>query len=371
MEWGERQSNGTVIVYNDEGRPPRTETWEKNQGLPPAGTSPPGVTVVGGSVPIVAGATPGTYETKNGPRTIAQMRQELASQGDPRWADENQTDAYTVLGEYTRVSGGTAHPGSGGGGSSAALLKAQQDMMDAIATGNREKFEESKREFDIAQRFTERSTLTNLFGYDPGTGGPGAATGAPNAGAGARIREIYEAIRAKKGAASLPPTDPDLQAAIASEFGVSPTAAQMLLQSGKDYAVAFGGAPPDSLVEGAVNRALPFGQNPSLEARKYLENARQFDQGQYSNMATALLNASLKAGPRDYFANNRMMSGGRDILDQLSGTPAPAFGGQTAEPQRYDVNDTLAKLGLFSRPFNQAQDARRRNPNQGAGAAAF
>lgn len=79
--------------------------------------------------------------------------------------------------------GGVGGGGSmGGGGMSPALqaqLAAQQAMLDAQASGNREKFEEAKQQFEDAQRLQ----YMEMFGYNAYGGRPGAGGGASSSGA--------------------------------------------------------------------------------------------------------------------------------------------------------------------------------------------
>jgi hypothetical protein len=121
-EWGERQPDGSVIVYNNDSGTPvavRHESFAENQGQPAAGGQPasvPGATVVGGEQPFTAGQTPGTYRMADGrDYTIEQMRAELAAQ-DPSWAT---AEPYKVVIEYGRLKdiaagrGDSSVPGSG------------------------------------------------------------------------------------------------------------------------------------------------------------------------------------------------------------------------------------------------------------------
>jgi hypothetical protein len=352
-------------------------------------------------------------------------------------------------------------------GSSQAAQQAQTAMMDAIASGNREKFDEARRQYDLAlaeekRQFelnrgdARRKLFMDLFGYDPGesgpapsapgttgppgsyktvngirtvdqmraelkeasfpnweradekeiaevyartTGGPvtpaeAAAPGAPpaapaaagiNQGAGARIKQIYQSVLQRKGVPSVGPTDPMLLSAVASEFGLTPQQAEQVLRAGQNYAVANGTEPPDAIVQAAIDRVKPFGDRPTLPAREFEERnrdderdfgegtrrfekgfdeqARQFDTGQYSDMARSILQASsTMRGPRDYRQYQNMVSGGRDILDQLGGsTPQQGFG-MTGTPERARVTDILEQLGLFARPFNAVAAARTTAP---------
>lgn len=69
-----------------------------------------------------------------------------------------------------------------------------------------------------------------------------------------------------------------------------------------------------------------------------------------SDMATALLSASttLSNQPADYVKFNQAVSGGRDIMDRITGNAGPvaAFGGVTGQIQPGSVWDLLARLGM-------------------------
>lgn len=287
---------------------------------------------------------------------------------------------------------------------------AEKGMIDALASGNREKFEEFKNQFQQAQRLR----YADLFGYDPGSssgggggssktvqqmraelkvagypnwenagdaeietvykrtakpedqpgsGAPGGGMGSgPNAGLGAQIKSIYKTVAAKKGVASLPPTDPDLIQAIVAATGLQAPRVQAALQQGRTYYEKMGEVIPDNVLGQSFNTELPFGQNPSTEARKFGEDQRRFDQTfaegkrqfdtqQMGGMARALLDAdSSRTGPRDYRVMQRMRAGGKDILDQLYGdTPQQGFG-LAGTPERATSDDLLESLGLQRRP---------------------
>lgn len=328
------------------------------------------------------------------------------------------------------------------GGTSPTLQSAQMAMMDALATGNREKFEEAKRQYDAALREQQRQfdtgtgdarrrMIIELFGYDPGMGGgvgapSGGATpsgtwqtgngprtveqmtaeliqagggawnpngkspqqiaqdyagatgqpvtagggaggagtggaGGPNAGLASTIKTVYAQVVARKGGQALPPDDPDLIQAVALATNLTPEKARAALQKGKDYFLATGQEITDDVLGRMFDAEMPFGQNPSIPARKFEEDRRQFDQSQYSDMARSLIGAlpGMK-GPRDYRTYQKMASGGRDILDQLSGdTPQQGFG-MTGTPEPLRLTDILNDLGLFSNPAGSMTDRTRR-----------
>lgn len=76
-----------------------------------------------------------TYNTPNGSRTLDQMRSELAAAG----YNGAQDDA-SVIAAYNQTALGTS--------SSTDLTSSAQKMLDAIASGDQQKFDESVREFN-------------------------------------------------------------------------------------------------------------------------------------------------------------------------------------------------------------------------------
>lgn len=291
------------------------------------------------------------------------------------------------------------------------MQAAEKGMIDALASGNREKFEEFKRQFQEAQRLR----YAEMFGYDPGstgtgggggssktpqqmraelkvagypewetasdaeietvykrtarpedqpgTGAPGGGMGAgPNAGLGAQIKSIYKTVAQRKGVASLPPNDPDLIQAIVVATQLPADRVQAALQQGRTYWEKTGEVIPDAVLGQSFNTELPFGQSPSLEARRFQEDQgrfaktfaegqRQFDTSQLSGMARSLLEADTNLrGPRDYRQMQSMRAGGKDILDQLYGSTPQAGFGLTGTPERATSDDLLEALGLQRRP---------------------
>ena len=75
-EWGERQSDGSVVVYGQDENGNitqlRRESWEQNQGLPQP-------TTTSGQV----------YQTREGPKTAQQMYAELVAAGGNPSTDPN------------------------------------------------------------------------------------------------------------------------------------------------------------------------------------------------------------------------------------------------------------------------------------------
>jgi len=65
-EYGVRNADGSVSVIDaDTGREIRHETWEQNQGLPPAGSQP--MTVVGGDNPPGGTGSLAGFDPSRGP----------------------------------------------------------------------------------------------------------------------------------------------------------------------------------------------------------------------------------------------------------------------------------------------------------------
>jgi hypothetical protein len=154
-EWGERQSDGSVVVYrqDDDGNTTvaRREPWETNQGQPAAGGggSPAGMVVPGGSAPTTGQPTASgetTYRMPDGrDYTIEQMRGELAAQ-DPRWRERQP---YEVVTEYQKLKEQAAYPhgrpsytGGGGGGAGGGDGSAgRKRLVDAATYGNTQDLE--------------------------------------------------------------------------------------------------------------------------------------------------------------------------------------------------------------------------------------
>lgn len=76
----------------------------------------------------------------------------------------------------------------------------------------------------------------------------------------------------------------------------------------------------------------------------------QGQQKTVADMAAAILSSATTLGsrPADYVQANRITSGGRDILDQISGKggPVAAFGAPTGQVQPGSIWDLLGRLGL-------------------------
>jgi hypothetical protein len=101
----------------------------------------------------------------------------------------------------------------------------------------------------------------------------------------------------------------------------------------------------DTNAQSALNR---WNQQQQFEEGRY-DTRRAGDQDRYSTMAQNILKASVDLGsrPEDYFKYNQMLSGGRDILAQLSGNqPTAAFSAPTGRLQAGQVGDVLAALGM-------------------------
>lgn len=80
-----------------------------------------------------------TYQTPNGPKTIAQMQSELATAGY-----NGPTDDASIIATYNQTALGTSS-----GGASSSTQSSAQAMLDAIASGDQQKFDESVREFNL------------------------------------------------------------------------------------------------------------------------------------------------------------------------------------------------------------------------------
>src|SRR5215831_7814641 len=95
-----------------------------------------------GNAGISGGGGGSTYNTPNGQKTLAQMRQELATAG----YNGAQDDA-SIIAAYNSTASGA---GAGGMGD------ASQKLLDAIASGDREKFDEAIREYNATLAENQR-----------------------------------------------------------------------------------------------------------------------------------------------------------------------------------------------------------------------
>lgn len=90
-------------------------------------------------------------------------------------------------------------------------------------------------------------------------------------------------------------------------------------------------------------------QNQQFQQGRF-DTQRTNDRSLYSSLAQSLLNAAVERGskPEDYFKYNQMLSGGKDIVQQLFGDqPTADWSGFTGgEPQAGRVTDILDRLGL-------------------------
>lgn len=104
-------------------------------------------------------------------------------------------------------------------------------------------------------------------------------------------------------------------------------------------------------------RQLQF-EESKLEFQKNIaEQQREFNQGQYTNLATSLLQgASNLRGPQDWLQYAQFTGGGRNLQQQLFGEqPNPAFGGERGESPVITVNKVLGDLGYLSQPGSAPQ----------------
>lgn len=92
-----------------------------------------------------------TYNTPNGPKTLAQMRTELSTAGYNGPSD----DASIIAAYNSTVSGAGATGGTPTGGANPAA--SAQKLLDAIASGNTQAAEEAAKEFqqDLAEKQRE------------------------------------------------------------------------------------------------------------------------------------------------------------------------------------------------------------------------
>ncbi len=99
-----------------------------------------------------------TYDTPNGPKTLAQMQDGLRGAG---WGG-NYDDPASVIAAYNQTASGSGSK-TGGSGNPA------QDLLDAIASGDQQKFDEAVKEY---QQTSSTNLATSLLGTASQLGGP-------------------------------------------------------------------------------------------------------------------------------------------------------------------------------------------------------
>lgn len=75
-------------------------------------------------------------------------------------------------------------------------------------------------------------------------------------------------------------------------------------------------------------------------------------QDQYTDLAKTLLQAAVEKSsrPNDYFQYNKLVSGGRDIFNQVSGGAPAAFSAPAGRFEPGDITDILSRLGVPAYP---------------------
>lgn len=107
-----------------------------------------------------------TYTVPQGTKTLAEMQQELQRAG---WGG-NYNDANAVVAAYSNLGKGLNADGSpvAGGTGGTAADASYQKMMDAIASGNQQQFDEAVREFNATNQLNQQqlyaNTAQNLLG---------------------------------------------------------------------------------------------------------------------------------------------------------------------------------------------------------------
>ena len=93
--------------------------------------------------------------------------------------------------------------------------------------------------------------------------------------------------------------------------------------------------------------------------QQFDESKRQFDQGQYTNMAQALLSGAAQLrGPADWLKYAQYTSGGKNIFDILRGDKTvAAFGQPTDYSQPATISTLLQDLGLATAPITGSGQA--------------
>ncbi len=103
-------------------------------------------------------------------------------------------------------------------------------------------------------------------------------------------------------------------------------------------------------LDSRLNQAL---QNQQFQQGRF-DTRLANDRSLYSSLAQNLLNGAVQLGarPRDYFKYNQMLSGGRDIMQQLFGDqPVADFSGFTGgAPEAGRISDLMGALGMRQVP---------------------
>jgi hypothetical protein len=87
----------------------------------------------------------------------------------------------------------------------------------------------------------------------------------------------------------------------------------------------------------------------SGDQTKFDEAVREYNQTNYTNLATSLLGTSAQLrGPEDYFKFNQYTSGGRNLWEQLFGSqPRPDFSAPTGPITPVTINSVMQALGMI------------------------
>ena len=103
---------------------------------------------------------PTTYTVPQGTKTLAEMQQELQKAG---WGGD-YNDANAVVAAYSNLGRGLNADGSpvaGGVAGGTTADSSYQKMMDAIASGNQQQFDEAVREFNATNQLNQQQLYAN------------------------------------------------------------------------------------------------------------------------------------------------------------------------------------------------------------------
>ena len=271
------------------------------------------------------------------------------------------------------------------------LTASMQRMMDAIASGNREKYEAEQARY----RDLSRQQWSDQYGYDRGSEFGGGQPRFGATGSTKTVEQLRAELRAAGGSIdglsdqqvidlynrTAKPEDryrsqQDGQAtgeqttgalinslykrakaagqdpvqAITSATGLRPDEVAKILQAGRTFYINTGTEIAPEHVDQII-RSLPgreFGINPTLDARRFGEGQRQFNVSEKNKMGVnlATLGSQLR-GPRDWQRYGEAMSGGKTLLDQLRGGESQRGTGFTGQPEPFRIVDLLRDLGML------------------------
>jgi hypothetical protein len=150
LQYNQQNPDGSwsQVTQNDDG----TYT---NVPIPPSGYGAANIPT--GGAPPPPGGDQTTYDTPNGPKTLAEIIAGLQGVG---W-NGDYNDIPSVIAAYNATASGT----SGGGGDA----NSAQNLLDAIASGDQQRFDEAVKEY---QQTSSTNLATSLLGTASQLQGP-------------------------------------------------------------------------------------------------------------------------------------------------------------------------------------------------------